>query len=69
MSISKVLAKGQSTKYNIIILLQRFMSSKDLITVTDSLAFKDKIAGVHLDYEKKGQSKILDLRLTDQHVL
>jgi hypothetical protein len=45
------------------------MSSKDLITVTDSLAFKDKIAGVHLDYEKKGQSKILDLRLTDQHVL
>ena len=41
------------------------MSSKDLITVTDSLVFKDKIAGGHLDYEKKGQSKILYLRLTD----
>lgn len=45
------------------------MSSKDSITVTDSLVFKDKIVDGHLDYEKKEQSKILDLRLTDQHVL
>jgi len=46
-SISIALAKGESIEYNPTILLQRFKSSKALITVTDSLAFKDKIIGAH----------------------
>lgn len=51
-SISIASAREESIIYSPAILLQRFKSSKDLITAIDSLAFKDRIVGARLGYVK-----------------